>query len=454
MVQSLNQPKNQPHPAPNKQFANQVLWSVTALVPIIYLIYSLILYGLSNAPSTGAFAMLGSWRIPSFYDLRWLLSFSACEGTLRELSSSNVYCHGYPWPGYPLLSMQIGRLVHLGPHNAGAIGILFGLATIAIVAHQIWLFSSSIRSWSIITSIIVLSFPFQMLLERANLDAVIYALISLLCLLLGVPGLLIYCIINFIVAIVVGLKIYPVFGVASWLALSIKSSALRRQFLWLNLSLVLTVFASLAIAFASINANTLAAGMSGGLGSHGLKALGYINMTLIDLLGVNAATTAIRGLVLCKGFSILIGVLAALVLFKCRFLPLKTLRPSKPHLKSYSALLLVVSTGTAIGCYLASINYDYRLLFFMPILAAIAGALLDGVEMNSRLKTMYGFIVLASVFIFAIPFLKLTSFSSVLVVLELLDEAMISPIAFGCLIGIWMKLVWNFDEWSEGSLSR
>jgi hypothetical protein len=130
------------------------------------------------------------------------------------------------------------------------------------------------------------------------------------------------------------------------------------------------------------------------------------------------------------------------------------LRHSKPILKPYSALLLVVSTGTAIGCYLTSINYDYRLLFFMPILAAIAGALLDGVEIGSRIKKLYRFILLASVFIFSLQFLKLTSLSNGLVVLELFDEAMISPIAFGCLLGIWIKLVWNFDEWSEGSLTR
>jgi hypothetical protein len=454
MGQSLNQPRNQPGPDTNKQALAQMVWPLTALAPIIYLIHSLVLYGLSNAPSTGAFAMLGSWRIPSFYDLRWLLSFSACQGTLRELQSSNTLCHGYPWPGYPLLSMQIGRLVHLGPDDAGSIGILFGLAIIAIVAHQVWLFSSSIRSWAIITSLILLSFPLQMLLERANLDAVIYALTSLLCLLLGVPGIFTYCLINFVVAIAVGLKVYPVFGIASWLALSARSTALRRKYLWLNLSLIATTCASLVIAFVSINANNLVAGMSGGLGSHGLKALGYINTTLIDALGINTATIAIRGLVLCKGISFLIGILAALLLFSYKFLPLKMLRHSKPILKPYSALLLVVSTGTAIGCYLTSINYDYRLLFFMPILAAIAGALLDGVEIGSRIKKLYRFILLASVFIFSLPFLKLTSLSNGLVVLELFDEAMISPIAFGCLLGIWIKLVWNFDEWSEGSLTR
>jgi hypothetical protein len=454
MGQSLNQRRNQPRLAPNKQTVGQMVWPVTALAPIIYLIYSLILYGLSNAPAAGAFAMLGSWRIPSFYDLRWLLSFSACEGTLRELANSNTMCLGYSWPGYPLLSMQIARLLHLAPHDTGAIGIVFGLAIIAIVVHQVWLFSGSIRSWSVITSLIVLSFPLQMLLERANLDAVIYALTSLLCLLLGAPGVFVYCLINFIVAIVVGLKVYPVFGVASWLALSVRSALLRRQYFWLNLSLIVSGVAALIVAFVSINASTLAAGMSGGLGSHGLKALGYINTTLIDALGIATATTAIRGLVVCKGFSVLIGILAALLFFNYRFLPLDMFRRLRPQLKSYSAILIIVSTGTALGCYLASINYDYRLVFFMPILAAMAGAFLDGAETNFRVRIMYGFILLASIFIFAIPFLKLTPFSDALVVLELLDEAMISPIAFGCLLGIWSKLVWNFDDWSEGCLAR
>ena len=96
----------------------------------VYVLFSLWSYGFSRPANQGAFWLIGKLRMPGFSDLKWLLSYSACPGEIRDLVISKISCYGYTDPGYPALSMEMGRWLGLGPSDAHWIGIVSGVAKI------------------------------------------------------------------------------------------------------------------------------------------------------------------------------------------------------------------------------------------------------------------------------------------------------------------------------------
>ncbi|MBM5817781.1 MAG: hypothetical protein FJ083_14705 [Cyanobacteria bacterium K_Offshore_surface_m2_239] len=166
-----------------------LLWPIFPILSGIYLLYSLFTYAVLGRVAQGAFGMMGPTKIPGFYDLKWLLSFSACQGDIQELIASDARCFGYGNPMYPPLSIELGRQLGMSPNDANWVGLLFGLALITTIAHTCWLCTKNLRSWSIIVSLLSLTFPMQILLERGNIDTVLFLLLSLFCLSVWLPGI-------------------------------------------------------------------------------------------------------------------------------------------------------------------------------------------------------------------------------------------------------------------------
>ncbi|MEB3325247.1 MAG: hypothetical protein VKM17_07905 [Cyanobacteriota bacterium] len=289
-----------------KSLHRTLLWLAFPSVVGAYLLCSLISYGWPGTISTKGFELLGSGRMPGFDDIKWLLSFSACEGNLQELISKNATCFDYNNPGYPTLSMELGRWLGLGPSHAGWLGLIGGAGVTTVLAHAFWLCTGNIRSWSIITGILGLSYPYQLLVERGNLDSVILLLVALFCLIIWLPGAESILLANVVTAFAIALKIYPAILTAAWLVYSLKAPMESRRKRILNLSLLATTAAALLFTFTTIHGRMDSA--SGGLSSHGLTAIGYANMFLLREFGYTVGRIFIYSLYALKTLSILGGL--------------------------------------------------------------------------------------------------------------------------------------------------
>lgn len=415
-----------------------LLWLILPTAVGTYLLYSLYTYGFSPNDKSNSFALLGSNRIAAFYDLRWILSYSACDGPIRELMQENTYCFGYTNPGYPALSMELGRWLGVGPNDTGWIGFASGAGVMATQAHACWLCTARIKSWSIIVALSWLSFPLQFLIERANLDTIIFLLISLFCLIVWLPGIWSVACANVIAAFSIALKVYPIFGITAWLVYSFKATMPQARKQMLARSLLLTLPASLLLTY--LSTNTLLPAGTGAIASHGLKALGYANTFLLDEFGFELGRASIRALFALKAVSLITGSMAGLSLGKALTWPSANRnKPNGPLRYSYIQTLVMVTSAIGLGCYFFSIGYDYRLTFFLPLLAFILANLLDNQSLPLKSKCFFALLMAASAYIFTLPMFAAAN-TTTNHFLELIDEIMLAPFLFTALSAVWINL--------------
>jgi hypothetical protein len=92
---------------------------------VAYLLHGIFGYALADAPEgNGAFSLLRSWRIPSFYDLRWNLAITECNDiAFSVLTTTDRKCNGFPWVGYPPLSLLLGKWLGFGSDDRSGIAV-------------------------------------------------------------------------------------------------------------------------------------------------------------------------------------------------------------------------------------------------------------------------------------------------------------------------------------------
>jgi hypothetical protein len=412
------------------------LWLLIPAIVGSYLLFSLLKYGISPLADNPGFALLGSNRIPGFYDLKWILSYSACEGSLRELLATNTSCFGFANPHYPALSILLGRWLGMGPQDAAWAGILSGVGVMAVLAHVSWLCTTRLLTWSVTISLLWLSFPLQFLLERGNIDSIIFLLTALFCLVVWQRGILSVVLANTIAGLAIAIKIYPVLGIIGWLIYSIRAPMNQKRKKSLTRSLLLTTPISLVFTYLSIFSPEKITTGWGGLNSHGLTAMGYTNTFLLDEFGYQLGKISIRALIVFKVMSLLIGITLGLASLKNISWPEKH-KFSRANL--YAKTLIMISSAIGVGCYFISIGYDYRLIFILPLFAVVVSNLLDNSSLTSKSRWFLALLATASIYIFALPVAHNID-SKTLRFMELLDESILSPFLFAGLIAVWIRL--------------
>lgn len=422
------------------------LWLAIPAAVGTYLLYSLLNYGLSAPGSESGFGLLGLNRVPAFNDVKWLLSFAACKGDIRSLITTNASCFGYKNPGYPALSMELARFLGWGPDDARWIGILSGTGLMAAMAHACWLCTANVRSWSIIVGLLGLSFPFQVVLERGNIDSVLFLLIALFGLAAWKPGPWSILLANVIAAFSISLKVYPAIASIAWMIYSIRTKMTSKRKRILAQSLLATTAASLLFTAFSIYSRLAPA--SGGLRSHGLSAIGYANVFLLNEFGFTLGRLAIYALFLIKALSIFIGCSGGFLWGRQLAWPIFFRRPSKPLLSQYINTLIMITSAVGIGCYIFSIGYDYRLIFLFPILTLIFSNLIDNPTLHSSNRRFLALLAAAASYIFYLPFATSLSLRTS-TALEMVDEMILAPFLLSALAAIWIHL-W-IHPWQEPS---
>lgn len=420
-----------------------LLWLSLPIGVSLYVLFSLCSYALHRSSGGIAFRLLGRLRIPGFTDTKWLLSMSACKGSIRDLVMANTKCFGYTDPGHPALSMELGRWLGLGPNDAHWIGLVSGASISVVLAHACWLYAKSIGSWSIIVSLLALSFPYQLAIERGNLDGVIFLLLALFCLLVwrtGFPSLIAA---NATAAFATALKIYPVIAIIAWLIILPQTPLPRSHKRALSLSLPFTAAASLHFALKSLYTEVQAA--SGSLLSHGLGAMHYAYAFLTSELGLALGKELNSAQLPLKIIAIGLGLSGGLCFGRQLNPAIRgdenrgDEKASSTLLNRYGITLAMVASAVSIGCYIVSMSYDYRFIFLLPILALILSNLINPSTLSTSGRLFLGALAAAGAYVFTLPY-ALDLGPRLLTYLELVDEMLLAPYVLSGLTGVWIQL--------------
>ena len=358
---------------------NILSYSLLGLV-LSYLFYSLVSYALSMHPSTRAFGMISGLRMPTFADFRWVAAISGCNVDLNSLyEGKSVGCdpfgrHGI---GYPPMSIWFSRFLGVKGVHASLISLAISLSFIGVILSQM---RSSLRSgWLLILvgSLFLIGFPAQLGLERMNIDVLIFLLLYL-CVLLFSSHAFVW--LFPLIILVIALKYYPFFAFFALMlhGLTRKPSLSHPVPPWLVLLIGSCIGLALSLPWA-VNGGT-GVTVGGGLSSHGLMALGYLNNAVIEAFG-----SAIGRLLIKIAFGIKILMLAsgAYMAYRLRLfnilanaIEVQAAKFKRNSLLSNFYRTLVVSmTSLWLGCYIVTISYDYRMIFLFPMLIFIARAI-------------------------------------------------------------------------------
>jgi hypothetical protein len=354
---------------------------ILLLAACCFLLFSLIVYGLGDPIANLGFVHPLRMK-PPFADLRYVTANAECGVNLDDYYKGLVV--GCDPSGrtyrfdYPPMTIWLGRLLHVrGSHTpliAITTAIAMGASIIALLRDQL----AGSWKWRLLGAALFMSFPLQLIFERANIDIMVYLMILLFAFLLSrpmkkawaeFPGNLFACLLIFLA---VSLKVYPLFGIAGLVALRDKALGTANRFQWNSiLSKAMILFASAAgvitllVYFEKVGKLI----KEGGMNSHGLLALGYMNLPLIDAFGIDAARLLIRFLFLAKIVSLLTGVVMA---YKSNLsLPIPGSQ-APARIPAFHWISIAMMSSIWLGCYLLTINHDYRFIYLLPFIVYLA----------------------------------------------------------------------------------
>ncbi|MCX5959905.1 MAG: hypothetical protein NT053_08790 [Cyanobacteria bacterium] len=424
------------------------------LAALGYLFSSLLGYTRGGTAAEQAFSLIRIIRsAPPFSDLIWVVVVGKCGTKTARLSDyASAVCdrYGYAQPGggyedtgYPTLVNTLTHLFDTPVGYSGAIGLVAGiLFVIAIMLSSRRLFRSH-WAWPVSMSVVMIGFPVQLLLERANLDAFIYLLMvaSSVVISLG-GGFAAFLLLSFLVFMAVALKAFPVFGFMGWLL----SALLGPKGYRVNNMAKTAVGLGCALAIATLIPWAISTGkdigFSGGLASYGFKALGYINTYLVGMFGYDRARLLIKGLILIKLLSVVAGVTLAIRASLADKVSGFFGSIRDQFFQKFSITLFLLMTWTWIGVYFLTISFDYKHVFMLPS-ALVFFAILDNRGGMTRFqRSVFGLLVALAIFITLFPlsvYANLLSKDLFVKFAELFGEVVVIPIyagALGVILGL------------------
>lgn len=420
-----------------------------------FVVFSLLVYGLGQPYSSLGFAHPMRME-PPFADLRYLIANSECGVDLDAYYKGIVV--GCDPAGrtyrfdYPPMSIWLGRFLHVRGGHTPWIAITTGLSllvsTLGLLRAQL---VSSWR-WRLLGSAVLMSFPGQQALERGNIDVMLFLVMLLLGFILSrpikpflvsLPANLLASLLTFLS---VSLKIYPLFGILGLLAYRDKQVPAPSPIQWSSRSTKsLILFAAAAGIFPLLSYFGTVGNLikEGGIGSHGLMAFGYLNTTLVNQFGLAAGRLLIRSLYVAKAAAILLGFYLA---YRTGFADVQ-LRDSEASKNEHSGFLevcILLMSSIWLGCYISTINYDYRFLYLVPFIAYLAA--IAASARATRFQARWAAVLVWSMLVvFAYPWLRLgyTDLGLRLTALvEPVTEFLLIPVFAGSLLFFLLQKTW------------
>jgi hypothetical protein len=383
------------------------------LLVVAYNIFSLFAYAFVPQLQTFAFPMLGGFRLlPPFADLRWVTSLSGCGVNLEDLAEGKVFgCDPYGRGGalgYPPLSVDVARLLHVQGGDTGIMGFTMGLALIGILLGL--LFHLLEPGWrrDLLGGFILISFPVQTALERSNIDLIIFLLLTSLAASIATSRRWLVPLTAFISWLTVGIKLYPIAGITVWFGLSIMQ---RPRFSILRTA---SLFGA-SLGFVSALPWFITHGKDAAQ-----PAAGFISHGLVVPLPMDVIAN--RAPLLAKLVQFVPGTLIAFLIFIVTFIfCLKIqlsfhweellLKRAKGYPRRFLSIMPAVLCSVWLGCFFLSGSFDYRLIFAYPAFICLL-ALLDcsHLKMSTSYRVCLLLVTAAGFISFLLPLLWFSDF--------------------------------------------
>lgn len=341
--------------------------------------------------------------------------------------------------------MEIARWLNVGPTNSGWLGVTFGSGLIALICHFCWLVTKNIKAWSLITTPILISFPVQLVLERGNLDSLIFIFLALFCVTTlkeTWAGMSLSLCLTFLT---IAIKVYPLFGIGGWAMSSLITRDGRSTFIKkTKFAFILLAVTAASTAFALSTIYSKLPPASGAFRSHGLLALGYLNLDLIEAYGVKTAKFIIYILIAGKLLAASAGCGLGLTCFSAK---LYANQPGSEQANlagelKYKWSMVIVMSSIGIATYFVSIGFDYRFIFVLPLLALMAAtACSKPAEVNTSHRFIHSVLLIAAFVMVINPLTTSILNASAFNPFEIIDESLLTPFLIFALLGTLARIV-------------
>ncbi|MFM7268323.1 MAG: hypothetical protein ACKOZT_07015 [Cyanobium sp.] len=428
---------------------------------LTYILYSLAVYGLGVPFSDHGFTH--SLRMhPPFADLRYLTANSECGVDLDAYYRGLVV--GCDPAGrtyrfdYPPMSIWLGRLLHVAGRHTAVIAVSIAISFLVVVLRLLHAMLGMGWRFRLLASALLVGYPTQAAMERGNLDLLLFLLMLLLAAVLGLAAqpckssVWAQSMSFALIFLSVSLKIYPLFGVLGLIAQSRRRRGAQARLIGDGaLARTIMIAASLAGLLATSSYLFTVGNLikEGGLNSHGLMALGYMNMPLIKAFGIDRARTVIRLLLGAKFISLVTGFVASWFLDLNRAsLSLADSANPQSRPSGFLDMALMLLSSIWLGCYLTTINYDYRFVYLYPFLGLLVWT--AGSAVAGRLQRAWSnLIVGATIVVLFTPLLQVgyTPIGMLLVrFVEPLTEFILIPLVAGSLLAFLAARCWILPQ--------
>jgi hypothetical protein len=306
-----------------------------------------LLQQLTNWPLLSFWGVKGGVR---FGDMSLVLKNADCFKSLRyriyESDTSNE-CVNYVYGSWLI---RVLDFFHLGAHALIPLGVFATLALSWIFAHLLSDLHAKSKVAYILGISLIVSPPVMLLVERGNFDWLMFVLLYIAALLIS-RGKFYTSVILLSISALFKFYTLPVL-----IILSIGSQSKVRMFTTtaLGIPVVLQILADLEL-INSIFIETWFAAFGNSIWAQYLLKIGH---------PLDPIQASLIGLGVCAIIYVLLLSKGRLLLSSFRSLEMK---------KDFLNLFSWFSVGTFIACFFAGMNYDYRLVFLLPVILLIQG---------------------------------------------------------------------------------
>lgn len=381
-ITAINHSTNDPDPVNPHLLLRRVILA-TLLTAVIYILASLVLYGIGNQQAAQqSFLMIRWFRMwPPFNDLRWVTATSECGVDLGEIMARrSVGCWAYGpvaagGLGYPPGAIEVARLLGVKGSHTGLLGVTWGISLVALLLAQTWRGVRNRVLQGFATILVTISFPVVLLLERGNIDLGIFLLLaSIAAFLASRRRLLSLAAAPLLALVAVSVKLYPVVGLFAFCGLSWKQRATQPGDKWALTMVALAAMAGLALALPWYFTNGgVAANPGEGVVSHSFLSNAFRFTLRFWQPLLNAKPGALITIVvsqLMRAFAIGLGFLYCRKSF-----PVLQATNDDSLENRFLSMYVQITALTWLGCYLLSTSFDYRLVFAIPAILALLASI-------------------------------------------------------------------------------
>ena len=323
---------------------------------------------------------------PPFADFRWISATSQCGVPLIDLvrrvsPGCDIYGRNGGGLGYPPQSVEIARLLKLTISSTQITSFCFGLALILIFLTLLHSIYGSSKSFYILATILLSSFPLQLAIERGNLDIIVFILIVSASALISLKSKLFSLLSALFTYTAVAVKAYPLFGFLFFAVCSGNHLSRFRSLLLVTSSIVglLSVIPWYLLSSSDIPSAAWR------VISHGFLIQDSASSPLLILEQIASALILIIGLYL--GYALRL---------RYTFIHLYL-----EHLSSFKDRFIFSLTSISgfswLACYFISDGYDYRIIFFFPCLIFLFYYALSPTGRSSLLSNILSKFILISI---------------------------------------------------------